>query len=341
VVCAVVFAASCAPKPVTYHLPQVAALPIGAAVVKDHRESYASLFCGVLSHIPGRWSSCDRYLHHPPSLPGETMVDGRDEFLAGYRVLLIGGIFARCMDVTVFEDASEHLLESHRFTTEHLPVYGNGSSGQNADLIRDYILRGPADPPFIVVGHSKGAVDLLEALVRHPSIRPRVKALLTVASPVAGSRLVDAVPEGLKDLSDRLRRIGTCDLGDGLGYKSLERPTRQSFFYEHMPTINSLRTYSISAAASRANTSRILHALWDYQARFSIDQDTHVIADDAVLPGATFLAQANGDHWAVANPMELSKNEWLRDRSDRNHYPRAALLEAALRVIVNDLKTTP
>src|SRR5262245_11025446 len=85
---AAVFLSSCAPKPVTYHLPQIAALPIGAAVVKDNRDSYAGLFCGVLSHIPGRWSSCDRYLKLLPSLPVATMVDSADEFLAGYRVLL-------------------------------------------------------------------------------------------------------------------------------------------------------------------------------------------------------------------------------------------------------------
>jgi len=342
-VCALIAAlacASCAPKQVPYGLPQLANLPIGAAPVKDARDGFARVFCGALSHQDGRWNSCDRYLHlsTPPS-PDKVPPD--DAFLAGYRVLLVGGIFARCLDVTAFQDAAAHLKEKHHFTAEHLQVFGNGSSEQNAVLIRDYIQRDPNSLPFIVVGHSKGAVDLLESLIHHPSLRDRVKALLTVASPVAGSRLVDGVPAALKSLSDRFPRIGECELGDGRGYQSLGRPTRQRFFRDHLTDVNRLRSYSISAVASREDTSRILQPLWDYQARFSIDQDTHVIADDAVVPGATFLAQANGDHWAVASPVELSDSRWLRERADRNHYPRAALLEAALRVIVDDLKTNP
>jgi pimeloyl-ACP methyl ester carboxylesterase len=331
---------SCGPKGIQYRLPQIAALPIGATTVMDARDSFADVFCGVLRHTPDRWDACERYLHLAKS-PTPAMVDPEDRFLAGYRVLMIGGIFSRCLDVTVFQDAAAHLSDKHAFTAEHLPVFGNGSSEQNAVLIKDYILRDTSTLPFILVGHSKGAVDLMEALVHHPEIRTRVKGLLTVASPVAGSRLVDGVPAELKALSDRFPEIGGCPLGDGRGYISLERSTRQRFFAAHLSSLNQLRSYSISAVASRADTSRILHGLWDYLAYYSLDQDTHVTADEAVMPGSRFLAQANGDHWAVASPVELTANEWLRERADRNHYPRAALLEAALRVIVNDLNANP
>jgi pimeloyl-ACP methyl ester carboxylesterase len=324
---------------VRYQLPQLAAVPVGAAPVVDARVRFGADFCGVLEHVPG-WEACTRYLH-PPHASSTTPAGGADAFLSGYRVLLIGGIFARCLDVDVFQDASEHLRQAHGFTTEHLDVYGNASSDQNAAVIRDYLLRDATSAPFIVVGHSKGAVDLLETLVRHPEVNGRVRALLTVASPVAGSRLVDRVPDLLKDLSGKFPEIGSCPLGNGQGYVSLERPTRQRFLSDHLPAVNGLRSYSIAALAARENTSKILHGLWDYQSRFSLDQDTHVIADDAVLPGARLLAQANGDHWAVASPVELSSNRKLREGASRNRYPRAALLEAALRFIVRDLAERP
>jgi pimeloyl-ACP methyl ester carboxylesterase len=332
-------------KPVRYRLPQLGATPITSKAVVDARKSFGDVFCGVLSHTADSssssgWGTCERYLHLDGTASPAT-IDPKEKFLAGYRVLLVGGIFARCLDVEAFQDAKDHLRSEHEAVVDHLPVLGNASSAKNAELIRDHIAADTTNAPYIVVGHSKGGVDLMEALVRYPPLRSRIKALLTVASPVAGSRLVDGVPTLLTRLSERFPRIRSCELGDGLGYQSLERPTRQAFFRDHLAEVNALRSYSISAVASRADTSRALHGLWDYHAPFSIDQDTHVIADDAVVPGATFLAQANGDHWAVASPMELSKNDWLRRRSDRNHYPRPALIEAALRFIVQDLKANP
>jgi hypothetical protein len=327
------------PRPVTYRLPQLVSLPIAAKAVKDSRKPFADLFCGVLPHTPkGPWEGCERYLHVSDT-PTPVSAGADDRFLDDYRVLLVGGIFARCLDVEVFQDAKDHLRAAHHADVEHFPVLGNASSEQNAALIKDRIVRDTTARPYIVVGHSKGAVDLMEALVRHPELRQRVKALVTVASPVAGSRLVDRVPELLKRLSERFPRIRECELGDGRGYQSLARSTRQQFFATHVADVNALRSYSVSAVASRSDTSRVLRALWDYHEPFSLDQDTHVIADDAVMPGATFLAQANGDHWAVASPVELSANEWLRTRADRNRYPRAALLEAALRFVVQDLRT--
>jgi hypothetical protein len=152
---------------------------------------------------------------------------------------------------------------------------------------------------------------------------------------------VDGVPDILKALSLKLPNIGTCPLGDGLGYVSLARATRQRFVREHLGDVNALRSYCVTAVASEDNTSRILQGLWRYQATFSLDQDSHVIADDAVLPGGSVLAQANGDHWAVASPVELSQNEFLRERADRNRYPRAALLESILRFVVKDLSEHP
>ena len=327
-----------APLRVAYPLPQGAFLPVGAHAVVDRREEFARLFCGVLAHTgDGASRPCGDYLHVDDSIPADT-VGANDAILAGRGVLLVGGIFARCVDVEVFQDVRRHLAEHHQLRLEHLPVFGNGSSLQNAGEIDRFFQRQPQPVEWIVVGHSKGAVDLLEALVFYPALSARVKALVTVASPVGGSRLVDGVPAWLKGLAQDLPRLGECELGDGLGQSSLSRPIRQGFFRDFLPRVNALRSYGIVAVASRENTSEILKGLWDYQARFSIDQDTHVIAEDALLPGTNLLARANGDHWAVAFPVALSDNRKLRDGADRNGYPRTALLEAILRTIERDLR---
>ena len=65
--------------------------------------------------------------------------------------------------------------------------------------------------------------------------------------------------------------------------------------------------------------------MWKTNAIYSIDQDSHIIAEEAVIPGSEFLGVANGDHWAVALPMSMfPKVNW-------NRFPRTALLEAIIR----------
>lgn len=87
-----VFAAACAPKPVTYRLPQLANLPAGATSVADARVQYDGDFCGVLAHLTG-WEACARYLH-PPHAMTPTPSDSTDAFLRGYPR-------AECTEVTL------------------------------------------------------------------------------------------------------------------------------------------------------------------------------------------------------------------------------------------------
>ncbi|MGH9140888.1 MAG: hypothetical protein ACRD2I_07080 [Vicinamibacterales bacterium] len=65
---------------------------------------------------------------------------------------------------------------------------------------------------------------------------------------------------------------------------------------------------------------------------------------EAIVPGGQFLGRALGDHWAVAMPF--TPNDQVTPRARRfidrhiewNRFPRAALLEAAIRVVTEDLK---
>jgi pimeloyl-ACP methyl ester carboxylesterase len=315
----------------------MATLPPGAKPVLDERIAYGRLFCGVLEHTPDGnepWAPCNKhkYLHLDEPVEAQpTAAD--DHFLPNRRVMVVGGIFARCARVPVFDDAKQH-LEAHGIHLEHVPVFGNGSSEQNAAEIKRYLEQHPGNEPYVVVGHSKGAVDLLEALIHHPEVKARVQALVTVASPVGGSRLVDGVPALLKGLAQEMPEFKGCVLGDGLGAHSLARPTRQRFLRDHVARINQLSSYSIVAVSALKDTSTILHGLWRFLAPYSIVQDSHVIAEEALLPATKLLARANGDHWAVAFPAE--QEEALKKGADQNHYPRTALLEAALRMVARD-----
>ena len=77
------------------------------------------------------------------------------------------------------------------------------ASTNNARQIRDAIMAmdlGPGAPRLVLVGYSKGAPDVLEAIVNYPEIRPRVAAVVSVAGAVGGSPLANDAEQYQADL---------------------------------------------------------------------------------------------------------------------------------------------
>jgi hypothetical protein len=58
--------------------------------------------------------------------------------------------------------------------------------------------------------------------------------------------------------------------------------------------------------------------------------DGQVLADDALLPGSTLLAEPQADHWALALPFERHPQAWLRAMA-APPYPREALFRALVK----------
>jgi hypothetical protein len=75
-----------------------------------------------------------------------------------------------------------------------------GSSEYNARQIADYLTRqfaGTDRRQYIAFGYSKGVNDLLETVASHEIGRTGIRAIVTVAGPVLGSRLTEGVPRDL------------------------------------------------------------------------------------------------------------------------------------------------
>ena len=324
---------------VEYRLPRTALVPYAAAGIEDHSAEYGSQFCSVLRHMGaegGPWGECADYIETPgppdldlPPLPTE------------YRILVIPGIFGQCFSpkLQAFSDALAHLREKHGLDAEYLDVPALGSCEYNADVIaRELRMRMEADPrKFIVVGYSKGGCDVMVALATYPEVREAVAALVTVAAPVGGSRLPDIVPGYIQRFLEE-HKLGPCEKGDSGGVESVRRAARQSFLQEH--PVPFVPTYSLVAISDEATTTCALKPFWRKLASISLDQDAQVIASEGVPPGARFLGSLKGDHWAIAMPFELRDDSVSRRLSDHNHFPRAALLEAAIRVVVADLQSS-
>lgn len=180
---------------------------------------------------------------------------------------------------------------------------------------------------------------MIDAVSQDADIGDVVKAVIAVNSPVSGTRLADLIPKGLNDLSKKLGDVGTCHLGSGQGLDSLRRDARQHFWAIHPGLSTRTKFFSLVSVSTRERTSPVMRPLWDPMSHYSLDQDSQVIAEEGIVPGGMFLGRLQADHWAPAFPIELVQKPIVRHLfEDKNHFPRGALLEAAVRVFEETIR---
>jgi hypothetical protein len=330
---------ACHPR-LDYRLPEGALVPVGWSAPLDQRETFAKRFCAA---VPSEFGTCDRWLRLPRSLDishVDTWADAGPKLDTSYRIVAVGGIFSDCLNdvVTTFQDALEH-LKLLGFDTEYWRTCADCTTAENGAELVKQLHKLPAGTKVIAVGHSKGAVDLIDAVSQDEHIGDILKAVLTVNSPVSGTRLADIIPHALSDLSKRIGTIGTCNLGSGQGLDSLKRRERQRFWAAHPNLPGRTAFFSLVSASTRERTSPVMLPLWDPMSQYSLDQDSQVIAEEGIVPGGTYLGQLKGDHWAPAFPIETVPSPLVKSLfEDKNHFPRGAMLEAAVRVVIESMR---
>jgi pimeloyl-ACP methyl ester carboxylesterase len=212
------------------------------------------------------------------------------------------------------------------------------SSTSAAENIRDAIMAEPAGtgpPRIVLVGYSKGAPDILEAVVRYPEIRARVAAVVSVAGAIGGSALADDAEQWQADF---LRHWpgAKCDKSDEGGVNSLRPGVRKRWLADN-PLPSDVRYYSVVTLPMPDHVSRILGSSYRKLGKIDWRNDSQVIYSDEIVPGSTLLAFLNADHWAVATPVNRSHPTIASTFVTQNAYPREALLEAILRFVEEDL----
>ncbi len=324
---------------VNYRLPAGAHLPLASSGIQDRRAEFAATFCGVLRELdPGgaKWGDCGDWVEDAAA-PAPTL----PPLNPNYRILLISEILSQCAEphVQMYSDAQKR-LDAERISVHYESVPALGSSEFNAEIIARYLAsQYPQDArKFIVVGYSKGAPDVQVMLANYPLARDAVAALITVAGSVGGSRLPDSLPSETQSWIRQLK-LKNCQTGDGKAFESLRREVRQQFLEKNPRPLKP--TYSLAAVSKKARTSRILLPSWRLLLAYAQEQDSQMILYEAIAPGAAFLGVARGDHWAVAMPFEVWNFRPAQRLVNHNHYPRVALLEAAVRLVMQDLPHIP
>ena len=232
-------------------------------------------------------------------------------------------------------------LRQFGFDAIMLDVDGLSSSANNARQIRDALLAMPLPAEasqLVLIGYSKGAPDILEALVAYPEIRSRVAAVVSAAGAIGGSPLANDAEQFQADM---LRHFpgATCTSGDGGAVQSLRPATRRAWMAQN-PLPPGLRYYSLVTFPQPERISSILKSSYEKLSRVDARNDSQVIFYDQVVPGSVLLGYVNADHWALAVPIARTHTMIGSLFVTQNAYPREALTEAVLRFVEEDLATS-
>jgi hypothetical protein len=337
--------AACASEPLVPYstdTPPLLLAPAALAGVVDKRARFREIYCAVLearSELPDH-RRCGEALTRVGEEPAGT---GRPVDLGPSKRRLVAAVVPG-----LGFDCVKKWLESKETAAAHVRQYGYdqvvvkvdalSSTANNARQIRDALLAIPAEPGparLVLIGYSKGAPDILAALVTYPEIRSRVAAVVSAAGAVGGSPLAN---DAKQYQADMLRHFpgATCESGDGGAVADLRPATRRAWLAANaLP--REVRYYSLVTFPHPERISSIVKSSYRKLARIDARNDSQVIFYDQVIPGSDLVAYLNADHWALAIPIARSHATIGAVFVTQNAYPREALLEALLRFVEEEL----
>jgi dienelactone hydrolase len=340
---------ACAPAPplmpYSTDTPPLVLAPASAAGVRDQRARFREIYCSVLEAGGGSlpdYRPCQDALTQVGIEPAST---GKPVDLGPSKMRLIAamvrGIGYECFKQWLNPPGTvaQHVRQ-FGYDALQLDVDALSGTENNARQIRDTIMAMPADagaPRLVLVGYSKGAPDILEAVVTYPEIRSRVAAVVSAAGAIGGSALANDAEQYQADLL-RYFPGSTCGSGDGGAVASLQPAVRKEWLARN-PLPREMRYYSLVTFPQPERISSLLTSSYDKLARIDARNDSQVIFYDQVVPGSTLLGYLNADHWAVAVPINRTHTTIASMFVTQNAYPREALLEAVLRFVEEDLST--
>jgi hypothetical protein len=308
---------------------------VGSPSVIDGRARFREIFCQLLvedSDYQSPVGECEDFLlklndepatgESPQTLP---------KFTTRLRIMIVPGFLNECFASIAlpFEEAIRS-LNHQQVKSEVLMISGRSSSDANAvDIVKKISgLNLASDEYLLIIGYSKGAVDILHSLVNFPEAFRHVAAVISVAGAINGTPLVDQLDEIYFDLT-RHFLPNSCDEGDKGALNSLRPATRLSWIAAN-PLPGSVRYFSLAAFTRREHINTLLKTGYDRLQIISPRNDGLLLSTDQIIPGSTLLGYANSDHWSVALPLDQKNRVISATIQAPKQFPRNILLQAIL-----------
>jgi hypothetical protein len=227
------------------------------------------------------------------------------EAMRKYKVLLVPGYFSN-LDTAYFADQLRWLA-SIGVQREKVAVRSGQSVAINAPIVAAAIRE--STRPVILITHSKGSVDALEALRAEPSLRTKVKGWVSIQGAFFGTPVADLLLDG--SLLNPM--VSTAILGLFGGTKEsaqgLTTGASLAYYRDHTAAISMVvRDVPAVAFASAlddtpgADAKTLLEIPLELMRREGVRSDGVVPIDNAVLPGMDFVKVSGVDHFAPVMP---------------------------------------
>ena len=337
----------CASKPLMPYTTASTPLMLVPAVEtgeQDRRGRFREIFCEVLEarkdSIPD-YRSCEEAITRlgvePPGSGEAVNLGPAQRRLTAF---FVPGVGWDCFsEWLAMEDTIPEHLRQFGYDMVTLDVDGLSSSEFNARLIRDAILdmqQEGTDPDLVLVGYSKGAPDILQAIVSYPEIHHRVAAVVSAAGSVGGSPLAYDATDAQLNMLQHFPGA-TCKPSEQGALTDLRPDTRKAWLASN-PLPEGIPYYSLMTFPEPERISSMLRGSYKKIGKVDARNDSQVIFYDQFIPDSTLVAYLNADHWALAVPIARTHDIVGEILVDRNDFPREALHEALLRFIEEDLQ---
>lgn len=227
------------------------------------------------------------------------------EVLRRHKVLLVAGYFGD--NYPAYFDDQLRWLASIGVARERVAVKSRQSVAINAPIVAAAIR--DSTRPVVLITHSKGSLDTLEALRAAPPLRAKVKGWVSLQGAFLGSPIADMLLDG--SLVDPAVAITILAFLGGTQESARGLTTRVSraYYRDHEAEIAALLgevpTVAFASALDGAPGARartVLEIPRELMWRGGIRSDGLVPIDAAALPGMDFVRISGVDHIAPVMP---------------------------------------